>query len=128
LQQYFQNVAAKVTKERYLEMCNALGNAPIEEEIPISFEDFPQFLQQILQIYFMLPSQLVGMEGTFVGKDLSILPFLIDTYKLPYKLLTVEIIQMCSNIQANHLYEQRKQKQKAKESQKKPNDLVRVGG
>lgn len=109
-------------------MCNALGNAPIEEEIPISFEDFPQFLQQILQIYFMLPSQLVGMEGTFVGKDLSILPFLIDTYKLPYKLLTVEIIQMCSNIQANHLYEQRKQKQKAKESQKKPNDLVRVGG
>ena len=128
MQQYFQNVAAKVTKERYLEMCNALGNAPIEEEIPISFEDFPQFLQQILQIYFMLPSQLVGMEGTFVGKDLSILPFLIDTYKLPYKLLTVEIIQMCSNIQANHLYEQRKQKQKAKESQKKPNDLVRVGG
>ncbi len=40
-----------MTKDRYFEMCEALGSKPIESQIPVEFEDLVHELQEILVIY-----------------------------------------------------------------------------
>ena len=39
-----------MTREQYLEMCEMLGNEPVESEIPIEFEDLALEVQDALRI------------------------------------------------------------------------------
>jgi hypothetical protein len=68
-----------MSKEQYLLMCEQLGNEPIPEEIPAEYEDFPYTVQEAIQIFSILPDNWEGMSGTYMGKDYSILPYLMDT-------------------------------------------------
>jgi len=57
-----------MTKDAYFEMCEVLGNEPIEEEIPIDFEDFPTEVQQAFSVYGKLKDNWDGMNGHYLGK------------------------------------------------------------
>lgn len=59
-----------MSKEAYFEMCEALGNEPKEEEIPVEFEDFPLEAQQALIVYRMLRDEWDSMSGVYLGKTL----------------------------------------------------------
>jgi len=65
-----QNSSVAMTKETYFEMCEALGNKPAEDEIPIEFEDFPLEVQQALIAYRMLRDEWDSMNGIYLGKSL----------------------------------------------------------
>lgn len=65
-----QNSAVAMSKEAYFEMCEALGNEPKEEEIPVEFEDFPLEAQQALIVYRMLRDEWDSMSGVYLGKTL----------------------------------------------------------
>lgn len=69
-----------MTKDMYFEMCEQLGNAPIEEEIPIEINDLPDEIQQALDIYFRLRDEWDSMSGTYTGKNLSGLKDILDIY------------------------------------------------
>ena len=58
-----------MTKEIYFEMCEALGNEPIELEIPIEFDDFPIEVQQAFNAYRMLRDEWDTMNGNYLGKS-----------------------------------------------------------
>ena len=58
-----------MTKEAYFEMCEALGTAPVEEEIPIELEDFSPEAQELIEIYGMLRDDWDGMNGVYLGKS-----------------------------------------------------------
>ena len=47
---YMQNGSVKMTKEMYFEMCEALGNDPVESEIPVELDDFPLEIQELLNM------------------------------------------------------------------------------
>ena len=59
-----------MSKEAYFEMCEALGNEPVEDEVPIEFEDFPLEVQQALIAYRMLRDEWDSMNGIYLGKSL----------------------------------------------------------
>jgi len=65
-----QNSNLSVTKATYFEICEQMGNEPIESEIPIEFEDLPIELQQALLVYRLLQDQWEGMNGIYLGKSL----------------------------------------------------------
>jgi hypothetical protein len=65
-----QNSSLGMTKDTYFEMCEALGNEPIESEIPVEFEDFPLEVQQALIAYRMLRDEWDSMNGIYLGKSL----------------------------------------------------------
>ena len=67
-----QNEELSMTKDAYFEMCEMLGNEPVEEEIPIEFTDFPILVQQVFTIYYYLPDTWDPMGGNYLGKNLSI--------------------------------------------------------
>ena len=59
-----------MTKEAYFEMCDMMGTDPIEEEIPVEFDDFHYEVQQAFMVYRMLRDEWEGMNGIYLGKSL----------------------------------------------------------
>lgn len=58
-----------MTKEAYFEMCEALGTEPLEEEIPVDYEDFCLDVQEALGIYQKLRDEWDTMNGVYLGKN-----------------------------------------------------------
>ena len=65
-----QNSSVAMSKEAYFEMCEALGNEPVEADIPVEFDDFPVEVQQALIAYRMLRDEWDSMSGIYLGKSL----------------------------------------------------------
>jgi len=60
-----------MTKDAYFEMCEALGSEPLEEEIPVEFEDLLVDVQEAFAIYQTLKDEWDTMNGNYMGKNLS---------------------------------------------------------
>lgn len=71
-----------MTKAQYFEMCEMLGNEPLEEEIPYSRDDLTYDTQLIFSIYDKLPAKWEGFSGQYLGKDLVLLGTLTKHYEL----------------------------------------------
>ena len=65
-----QNMSVSMTRETYFEMCEALGNEPVEDDIPVEYEDLPIQVQQALIAYRMLRDEWDPMNGIYLGKSL----------------------------------------------------------
>lgn len=59
-----------MTKDQYFEMCEMMGNEPIESEVPVEFEDLHLEVQQALNAYRMLRDEWDTMNGHYLGKSL----------------------------------------------------------
>lgn len=84
-----------MTKDRYFELCEALGTEPIDSEIPVDFEDFPAEVQRAFSMYNMLKDNWDSMGGGYLGKDISMLFNIFDLYEIekPDKLFIISMIQ-----------------------------------
>jgi hypothetical protein len=71
-----------MTKDQYFEMCEALNSEPLESEIPVEIVDFPNEIQEIFNIYYLLTDVWDGMSGTYQGKNTSIVFNLFELYKV----------------------------------------------
>ena len=80
LESYFMNASSGMTKDMYFEMCEQLGNDPIDSEVPVETEDFPDEIQQALDIYFWLRDEWDSMSGTYMGKSFAGLGDILDIY------------------------------------------------
>ena len=52
------NTDTGMTRERYLEMCEQMGNEPIQEEIPPDIEDFPSIVNEAVNTFNMLGDRI----------------------------------------------------------------------
>lgn len=103
-------------------MCEALGVEPTEEDTPIEIEDFLEETQLAFQIYKYLPDRWEGMSATYLGKDLTNLPFLFDTFKVDDRNLRLYIMNTLQHIDlyvGNDI--RRKQKEQARKHGGKTN-------
>ena len=71
-----------MTKDAYYEMCEALGQEPIEEDVPVELDDFPDLVQQCFLVYRMLSDNWDSMGGGYMGKDYSMVFDLFRVYGL----------------------------------------------
>lgn len=72
-----------MTKDTYFEMCEALGTEPVEEEIPVEFEDFCLDVQQAFSIYQKLRDEWDTMNGVYLGKTYAGLIDLLELLEVP---------------------------------------------
>jgi len=76
-----QNAELSMSKETYFEMCEMLGEDPVEDNIPLDMSDFPDLIQQCFIIYRMLPDMWDTMNGGYLGKDYTIVFNLFNVYE-----------------------------------------------
>jgi len=79
LERMYNNLDAKMTRDRYLDMCEQLGKEPDPKEIPPDWEDFPEIIQIAILIFNTLGDRVYPDIG-YIGKDYTNLPVLIDIY------------------------------------------------
>lgn len=72
-----------MTKEAYFEMCEALGSEPLEEEIPVDYEDFCLDVQEALGIYSKLRDEWDTMNGVYLGKNYVGLVDILELLDVP---------------------------------------------
>jgi hypothetical protein len=87
----YNNLEAKMTKERYFEMMEQLGQEPIEEEIPPSWEDFPEEVLDAISIFNVLGDRVYPDIG-YVGKDYSTLKYLAEVFEVDNQELLVQVL------------------------------------
>jgi len=78
------NTDTGMTRERYLEMCEQMGNEPIEEEIPPDIEDLPSIVSEAVNTFNMLGDRIYPEIG-YMGKDYTNLNHYIDLYGIEDK-------------------------------------------
>jgi len=71
-----------MTKDQYFEMCEMLGTEPVDSDVPIEFQDLPNFVQSTFNIYTFLSDRWEGMSGTFMGKDYTIVFNLFEIFQI----------------------------------------------
>jgi hypothetical protein len=91
LDNYFNNTDVKMTKERYLNMCEQMNKEPLQDEIPPDWEDLPEIAQIAINTFNILGDRVYPEIG-YVGKDYTNLPLLIDVYGIENVELFLEIL------------------------------------
>ncbi len=84
LEKLHQNLDTGMTRERYLELCEQMGNEPIEEEIPPDWDDFPEIVIYALNTFNLLGDRVAPDIG-YVGKDYTTLNNYIELYGIEDK-------------------------------------------
>lgn len=71
-----------MSRETYLEMCDQLGEEPVEEQIPYSLEDFPDLVQTCFIVYSLLPDEWEYMGGNYCGKKYELVFQTLELYNI----------------------------------------------
>lgn len=101
-----------MTKETYLEMCEMLGQEPIEEEIPVDTNDLPLLVQDTLAIYNMLEDRWDSMGGGYLGKNYSTIFNFLKLYDIEEAetLLVLDFLQHVDSVRIKLVAEKLKAK------------------
>jgi hypothetical protein len=70
-----------MTRDRYFEMMEQLGQEPIEAEIPPSWDDLPEIFSEAIMTFNALGDRVYADIG-YVGKDYTNLPIFLEIYTI----------------------------------------------
>ena len=114
LEKLHNNLDTGMTRERYLEMKEQLGQPPIEEEIPPNWEDFPDIVNIAVKTFSMLGDKVYPDIG-YTGKDYTNLNYFIDAYGIEDKEYFLELLHwMDSRVIKKSAEEMKRQHEKLK--------------
>lgn len=101
-----------MTRDQYLDMCEMLGNEPLESEMPVEFDDFPIELQQAMLVYRMLRDEWEGFNGLYLGKSYLGLTEIFEYSEIEYsdRKLILILIKLIDNVRTEEINKQRQQK------------------
>lgn len=89
-----------MTKEAYFDMCTALGTTAIEDDIPVSLEDFPVEVQYTFEVYIILRDDNDPMSGNYIGKSMVGIKDIFDILEVPKELrhIVLTLIQLIDSV------------------------------
>jgi len=104
-----------MTKDTYFEMCEALGNEPLESEIPVDFEDFPLEVQQAFNAYKMLRDEWDTMSGVYLGKSLIGVKDILEATEIDISehKLVIMLIRLIDNVRSEEINNKKKMQEPA---------------
>lgn len=109
-----------MTKERYFEMMEQLGKEPVEDEIPPSWEDFPEVILDAIAIFNLLGDRVYPDIG-YVGKDYSNLQYLSNVYEVDNQEVLVQVLDFLDSRAIKKSSEEiKKERDKLKRKQSGP--------
>jgi hypothetical protein len=119
LRSFFENAQVGMTKEHYIEACEAVGSQPIESEIPIEYDDLPIDIQLALDVYYKLRDEWDYMNGNYIGKSFNGFKDILDILEVPLddRKTILEYINVVDGIRKDIFA---KSKPKTESNQQKP--------
>jgi len=96
-------------------MCEVMGNEPIEDEIPIDFDEFPIEVQQAFGIYRMLRDEWDSINGLYLGKSLIGIKDILEAMEIEpsdQKFIIV-LVRMIDEVRSNEINSKKKSEKPA---------------
>ena len=123
LEKLHQNLDTGMTRERYLDLCEQMGNEPIEEEIPPDWSDLPEIVTHAVNTFNLMGDRVYPEIG-YVGKDYTNLNHYIELYAIEDKEFFLHVLSWLdsraikkSSDQLKREYDKMKRKNSGKRSQ-----------
>ena len=114
LEKLFQNSDTKMTRDRYFELCEQMGNEPILEEIPPDWDDLPEIVVYAVNTFNLLGDRIYPEIG-YTGKDYTNLSHYIELYEIEDKEFFLQILSWLDSRAIKKASEEmKKQYEKAK--------------
>jgi hypothetical protein len=94
-----------MTREAYFELCEVMGNQPVEEEIPVEFDDFPIEVQQAFAVYRMLRDEWDTMNGLYLGKTLIGIKDILEATEVEpdEQKFIIVLVRMIDQVRSNEI-------------------------
>ena len=80
-----------MTKDKYLTLCEQMGQEPVEEKCPPDFEDFPPPVQQAIEVFNKLGDRVLPDIG-YLGKDYTSLKLHMEVAGVDNKEIFLETL------------------------------------
>jgi hypothetical protein len=91
LENLYVNLDTGMTQEKYLNICEQIGQEPNPDKMPPSWEDLPEIAQIAINTFNALGDRVYPEIG-YVGKDFTNLPILIDIHGIEDTDYFIEIL------------------------------------
>ena len=96
LERLHKNLDTGMTRDRYLDLCEQMGNDQIEEEIPPDWDDFPEIVNIAVAIFNQLGDRVQADIG-YIGKDYTNIKQFMDLYGVDDKEFFFRVISFLDN-------------------------------
>lgn len=91
-------------------MCEQLGTEPNDDEMPTEVHTLPLEVQEALTIFNILPDKVDGMSGTWFGKDLTSIEFIMQCYEVENPRAVLDFIFIIQREYSEHYKHQKGRK------------------
>jgi hypothetical protein len=91
LENLYVNLDTGMTQEKYLNICEQLGQEPNPDKMPPSWEDLPEIAQIAINTFNALGDRVYPEIG-YIGKDYTNLPILLNIYGIEDTDYFIEIL------------------------------------
>jgi hypothetical protein len=105
--------------EKYLLICEQLGQQPDPAKMPLDSSDFPEEVQVAFFILALLSDRWDGMSGTYLGKDWSPIEPLFNLYEIENRQTIFYFMKLYESILVQNRSEESEKKRKAEERKSK---------
>jgi hypothetical protein len=110
---------SKVDLDKYLLICEQLGQEPDPAKMPLELSDFPEEVQVAFFMFSLLPDHWEGMSGSYMGKYWDGIEYYFKLYEVTDPKTIMYIMKMYEGIIVEHKAEQAEQRRKAEERKAK---------
>lgn len=101
--------------DKYLHICEQLGQEPDPQKMPLEPADFPADVQVAFFIFDLLEDNWEGMSGTYLGKCWNNIEYLFNLYEIEEPRTTMYMMKMYEGIVVSYRAEEQARKRKAEE-------------
>ena len=105
--------------EKYLLLCEQLGETPDPTKMPLELSDFPEEVQVAFFMFSLLPDHWEGMSGTYMGKYWDGIDYFFKVYGVENPKQILYFMKLYENTLVSYRAEKAEQKRKADERKSK---------
>jgi hypothetical protein len=110
---------SNIDVEKYLKICEQLGEEPDPERMPLETSVFPQEVQVAFFVFNFMPDRWEGMSGSYMGKDWSSLEVILNIHEVEDRVVVVYLIKLWESVIVSYRAEKAESKRKRDERKSK---------
>ena len=107
------NQRDSIDVEKYLKVCEQLGEEPDPQKMPLSQSEFPIEVQVAFFMFDLLSDVFEGMSGSYMGKDWSHCSQLFDIWEIGDQKTTMYFMKMYERYLINYRAEKAEERREA---------------
>ena len=101
--------------DRYLNICEQLGEEPDPDKMPLEISDLPSEVQVAFFIFGFLEDAWDGMSGSYLGKSWTNIEYLFNLYEVEDPKTMLYLMKMWEGIVVAHRMDKSEKQKKAAE-------------